>query len=34
MNLIILMDSIPLDNIELVLLSIVKKLDKLNTLLF
>jgi len=33
-NLIILIDSIPLDNIELVLLSIVKKLDKLNIPLF
>ncbi|KAH8791687.1 hypothetical protein BGZ57DRAFT_727644, partial [Hyaloscypha finlandica] len=30
MNLIILINSIPLDNIELVLLFIVKKLDKLN----
>ena len=34
MNLIILINSIPLDNIELVLLSIVKKLDRLNTPLF
>jgi hypothetical protein len=33
-NLIVLTDSIPLDNIELVLLSIVKKLDRLNILLF
>jgi hypothetical protein len=34
MNLIIFTDSIPLDNVELVLLFIVKKLDKLNILLF
>ena len=33
-NLIVFIDSVPLDNIELVLLSIVKKLDRLNTLLF
>jgi hypothetical protein len=33
-NLIILIDSVLLDNVELVLLSIVKKLDRLNTLLF
>ena len=33
-NLIVLTDSVPLDNIELVLLSIVRKLDRLNTLLF
>ena len=33
-NLIVLTDSVPLDNIELVLLSVVKKLDRLNTLLF
>ena len=33
-NLIVLTDSVPLDNIELVLLSIARKLDRLNTLLF
>jgi hypothetical protein len=33
-NLIILTDGVPLDNIELVLLSIAKKLDRLNTPLF
>jgi hypothetical protein len=33
-NLIILTDSISLDNIKLVLLFIVKKLDRLNMLLF
>ena len=30
-NLIVLTDSVPLDNVELVLLSIAKKLDRLNT---
>jgi hypothetical protein len=30
-NLIVLTDSVPLDNIELVLLSIARKLDRLNT---
>jgi hypothetical protein len=34
MNLIVLTDSVPLDNVELVLLSIVKKLDRLNMPLF
>jgi hypothetical protein len=33
-NLIILTDSVPLNNIESVLLSIAKKLDRLNTPLF
>lgn len=31
MNLIVLTDGIPLDNVELVLLSAAKKLDRLNT---
>jgi hypothetical protein len=34
MNLIVLTDSVPLDDVELVLLSIAKKLDKLNAPLF
>ena len=33
-NLIVLTDSVPLDDIELVLLSIARKLDRLNTPLF
>ena len=33
-NLIVLTDSVPLDNVDLVLLSIVKKLDRLNIPLF
>jgi len=34
MNLIVLTDGVPLDNVELVLLSTAKKLDKLDAPLF
>jgi hypothetical protein len=34
LNLIILTDSIPLDNIKVIILSAIKKLNKLNILLY
>ena len=34
LNIIVLTDGMPSDNIESILLSIIKKLDKLDTLLY